>query len=143
MRSEVQAETEASILQEYEFHPESKCADESGEACGKQTVGLLTRRHIVVRRIRFIGKESNALEDVDAGMVHDAADAYVEYPDPSRSEWQTIWLPKLKAASLKMLVQLTGMSRRALIDLRAGRSVPHPQNEARIIEVLKSLDLAS
>lgn len=56
------------VLLEYEFHPESKCADDEGDPCGKQTVGLLQRRHVTIDHIRYIGKESNRLEDVDAGM---------------------------------------------------------------------------
>jgi hypothetical protein len=72
---------------ECEFHPEAKCSDVDGNACGKQTVGLLQRRHIEIAQIKYIGKESNSLEEVDAGLVHSAQNVYTEYVDPRRDEW--------------------------------------------------------
>src|SRR5438477_10843735 len=60
--------TYGDVLQEYEYHPESKCADASGKPCSKQTLGLLQRRHIRVGQIKYIGKESNSLEDVQSGL---------------------------------------------------------------------------
>ena len=62
--------TYGDVVTEYEFHPEAKCADASGDACQRQTVGLLQRRHVKIDQIKCIGKESNSLEDVDAGLVH-------------------------------------------------------------------------
>ena len=47
------------VLREYEFHPEAKCADASGAPCTKQSVGLLSRRHVAIDAISYIGKESN------------------------------------------------------------------------------------
>jgi hypothetical protein len=41
----------------------------------------------------MIGKESNSLEEVEAGMVHDEDNVYTSYPDPRRSEWTTTILP--------------------------------------------------
>jgi hypothetical protein len=125
--------TYADVLTDYEYHPESKCADADGNVCGKQTVGLLQRRRVEVDQVIYIGKESNRLEDVEAGMIQAADSAYTEYPDARRDEWQTKILPALKKMSLARIVELSGMSRRAVIDLRAGRSRPHPKNE----EVLK------
>ena len=54
------------VLNEYEFHPEAKCADASGAPCDKQSVGLLQRRHVTIEwPPHFIGKESNKLEEVE------------------------------------------------------------------------------
>lgn len=127
------------VLLEYEHHPESKCADENGNPCDKQTIGLLSRRHVQIRRIRYIGKESNSLEDVEAGMVHSTEIAYTEYPDSSRDEWEVEILPKLKKMPIAQLVKETGLSRRALIDLRAGRSRPHRRNHELIVFALKRI----
>jgi hypothetical protein len=69
------------VLEEYEFHEEAKCADANGVPCDKQTVGLLQRRHVTIAwPPRFIGKESNKLEEVEEGGVADAGDVYTEYP---------------------------------------------------------------
>jgi hypothetical protein len=78
-RKTARVKTYGEILREYEFHPESKCADADGNTCGKQTVGLLARRHVQIDWIRYIGKESNALEAVEAGLIHSADAVYTEY----------------------------------------------------------------
>ena len=79
--------------------------------------------------IKYIGKESNSLEEVEEGLIHTSHDVYTEYPDPPRSEWHTKILPALKRLPLAVLVEKSGLSRRALLDIRAGRSRPHPENE--------------
>ena len=83
-------------LHQYEFHPEAKCADAEGNTCERQTVGLLQRRHVLIDGIRYIGKESNALEDVEAGLVHSTESVYTEYCDPKRDKWATKILPALR-----------------------------------------------
>jgi hypothetical protein len=64
------------VLEEYAYHPEAKCADATGAPSGRQTVGLHFPRHVVIEQVRYIGKEANELEDVEAGLVH-AADESV------------------------------------------------------------------
>ena len=134
-RRTARVKTYGDVAEEYEYHPEAKCADAEGQPCGKQTIGLLQRRHVHIDQIKFIGKESNALEAVEAGMVHSPAEVYTEYLDRSRNEWQTKTLPALKKLPLEVLVKNTGLSRRALMDLRAGRSRP----QARHWEALAGL----
>src|SRR5258706_3449016 len=95
-RDTARVKTYGGVLLEYEFHPESKCADRSGRPCTKQSIGLLQRRHVQVGLVKYIGKESNSLEDVEAGVVHSAQAVYTEYSDPRRDEWQTIVLPLLR-----------------------------------------------
>jgi len=131
------------IVREYEYHPESKCADADGNVCGKQTVGLLQRRHIRIDQIKYIGKESNHLEEVDAGLIHSEQSVYTEYVDPSRDEWQTKILPVLKKMPLAVLIRESGLSKRALLDIRAGRSRPHPKNQLRLKEIVKSCTKSS
>ena len=135
--------TYGDILREYEFHPESKCADADGKVCGKQTVGLLHRRHVVIEQIRYIGKESNNLEQVEAALEHSAENVYTEYLDKRRDEWQTKILPALNKATLASLVTACEgkLSRRALIDLRAGRSRPHRNNQKMLAGILRELGL--
>jgi len=136
-RDTVRVKTYADVLREYEFHPEAKCADADGNPCGKQTVGLLQRRTIRISEIRYIGKESNFLEDVEAGMLHSPHLAYTEYPDKRRNEWETTILPILKKIPLPELVVLSGMSRSQLKEIRAGRSRPHPGNQERLVQIAR------
>lgn len=50
-------------------------------------MGLLRRRNVRIGGIVPIGKESNSLEEVDAGLIHSAENVYTVYPDLGRDEW--------------------------------------------------------
>jgi hypothetical protein len=127
------------VLREYEYHAESKCADAGGSTCDKQTIGLLQRRHVHFDFIRYIGKESNRLEDVDAGLIHSEQSVYTEYSDAARDEWTLKIVPALKNLPLSLLIEETGLSRRALLDIRAGRSRPHRANRERLAAIARRL----
>lgn len=140
-RQTARVKTYDDVVTEYEFHPESKCADASGDPCQRQTVGLLRRRHIRIDQIKCIGKESNNLEEMDAGLEHSERNVYTEYSDPRRSEWITKIRPALKKPRLKVLVKACErrVSRRELIELRAGRSRPHRKTQASLVTILQKL----
>jgi hypothetical protein len=133
--------TYGEVALEYAFHPESKCADAEGKPCGKQTIGLLQRRHVQIDYIKYIGKESNSLEEVESGLIHSEKNVYTEYTDPRRDEWTTKILPALKRVPLSVLVKACSafLRRRAIIDLRAGRSRPHRKNRELLFEILRKL----
>jgi hypothetical protein len=133
--------TYGEILREYEFHAESRCAEENGRPSGKQTVRLLQPRHIQIDQIKCIGKESNSLEDVESGLIHSAQNVYTEYPDPRRDEWETKIPPTLRKIPMSRLAKMTGLSRRMLIDARTGRRRPYPKNQELIMAVLHKLGL--
>jgi len=142
-RQTARVKTYRDILTEYEFHPEAKSADALGNPCGKQTVGLLQRRHLKIDLIKYIGKESNSLEEVGSGMVHSEQSVYTEYPDPKRDEWQTKIMPELRKMQLNQLVtECRGrLSRRAIINLRAGRSRPHRKNQELLASIVQKAGL--
>ena len=50
-RTAARVKTYGDVLRGYEFHPGSKNADAKGKPSGKQSIGLLQRRHIRVARI--------------------------------------------------------------------------------------------
>jgi len=124
------------VLREYEYNPEAKCADASGAPCRKQTVGLLGRRHIAINGFTYIGKESNKLEEVEEGGIPSESDVYTIFNDPRRDEWRTRILPLLKAMPLRDLAQRSGLSRRALQMIRAGRR-PNLSNLMRLGKLIK------
>jgi hypothetical protein len=138
-RSTARAKTYDEIVSEYGHHPESKCSGSDGSVCRKPTVGLLQRRHILIAKITYIGKESNSLEAVESGLIHSEQNVYTVYPDPRRDEWQTNILPAIRKLSLSQLAKLSGMSESALKDLRAGRSRPQPKNQELLAGVVKKL----
>lgn len=137
-RQTARVKTFGDVISEYAFHAESKCADSRGTLCGKDTRGLLHRRHVQIDRIRFIGKESNVLEEVDAGTIHSAQDVYTEYVDSSRDDWELKIRPALKTISLSVLIEETGLSRRMLINARTGKTRPHSRNQALVSRLLRA-----
>jgi hypothetical protein len=88
-----------------------------------------------------IGKESNSLEDVQAGLVHDERNVYTVYDDPRRNYWRTKVLPAVKKALLASLIGACEgkLSRRATIDIRAGRSTPHRKNQELLASAMRHL----
>jgi hypothetical protein len=121
-------------------HPRTARRWKSRNPCGKQTIGLLQRRHVKIGRIRRIGKESNSLEEVESGLIHSEESVYTNYPD-EEYEWKTEILPALRKVRLVVLEKKCGkrLSRRALIEARSGRSVPHRKNREFIESILKAL----
>ena len=104
----------------------------------RRTVGLLQRRHIRVAALKYIGKESNKLEDVESGLVHATDSVYTQYPDPRHDEWRAV-TEALKEVSLNRFEQLTGRSRRMLIDARERRRVPHQRNRLLLAAVARKV----
>jgi hypothetical protein len=136
-RSLARVKSYGDVLEKYEFHEEAKCADASGEPCDRQSVGLLSRRHIRIEKLHFIGKESNKLEEVEEQSISDAADVYTEYPDQRRDEWATRILPALRQISLADLQRLSGLDRRTLQRIRAGKQ-PHAKNRDGLAEIVRT-----
>jgi hypothetical protein len=77
------------------------------------------------------------------GAAHSEGNVYTEYDDPKRTEWITKIQPALKKANLKTLVRACGkkLSRREIIELRAGRKKPHRKTQELLVSVLKTLKL--
>jgi hypothetical protein len=137
-RQTARVKTYGELLHEYEFHAESKCADEKGKPSGKQTIGLLQRRHIRVDEVKCIGKESNSLEDVESGLIHCPQNVYTEYPDPRRDEWETKIRRALRKVPLSVLQKKSGLSRMMLINARSGRTRPHRKNQQLLLSILRT-----
>src|SRR5215467_8022812 len=106
-----------------------------------QIAGLLQRRHIKIDLIKCIGKESNSLETVDDGSEHSAKNVNTEYSDSKRTEWIVKIQPALKKIKLVALVKACGkrLSRREIIELRAGRKKPHRRTQQLHESILKRL----
>ena len=140
-RGVARVKTYGDVLREYAFHPGSKSADARGKPSGKQTIGLLQRRHIRVSQIIYIGKESNKLEEIESGLIHSAQSVYTEYPDPRREEWETKILPALRKLPVRVLIRLTNKSRSMLTRTLAGRSRPRRRNQMLLKAVLRKVGM--
>jgi hypothetical protein len=100
-------------------------------------VGLLQRRQVRLAELRYIGKESNSLEDVESGLVHESEAVYTEYKDPRRDEWDRRVVPALAKLSLKVFERETGKSRKTLIDARSARRRPTPEHQRLLFAIAK------
>lgn len=127
----VTVQTYADLLTAYRVHPEAKSAGLDGEPCSYQTRGLLARRMVVAVARRTIGKESNRLEAVAAGLVGSVEDVYTSYPDAgdAREALRRV-LARLPHGQLS---QRAGVSARQLREIIAGRETPHPRTRAALI----------
>jgi len=134
-------QTYGEVIDGYEYHPEAKFAEAHGQPCGKQTLGLLQRRHVRIGELTNIGKESNSLEEVQAGLIHDEHNVYTAYEDPRRTDWQTKVLKAVKEMRLAEVVKACRgrLSRRGLIDIRAGRSTPHRRNRELLASIVRAI----
>lgn len=140
-RHTARVKTYGEVLREYEVHPEAKCADASGKPCAKQTVGLLQRRLVRIENIKYVGKESNSLEEVDAGLIHSSENVYTEYFDRRRDEWQMKILPALRKIPPPILVKMSGLSPTTIKDTLAGRSRPYQENREGLAAIVRKLGM--
>lgn len=127
-----QAQTYRDARASYRTHPEAKSSGSDGRPCGRGTVGLLGRRTVRTAYLVHLGKEANKLEEVEAGLEHDADEGYTEYDDPWRDPWRALVLPVLRRMPRKDLVAAVGMSERRLRDVMTGRARPRPDAKAAL-----------
>lgn len=104
------------------------------------TRGLLQRRVVrAVGKPLLVGKESNKLEEMDAGLVHDWDEVRNIYGDPEKDIWETEVLPKLKQIPAKELAEAAGTSVRAVKAIRNGHEGPRPETrEALLVAISES-----
>jgi len=138
-RRTARVKTYGDVLIDYEYHPEAKCGDTDGNPCGKQTIGLLERRHIRIDEMKYIGKESDSLEEVESRLEHSAENVYTEYPDPRRDEWERKIRPALGKLPPPFLTTESGITERRLADILAGRSRPHRRNREKLTAIAREL----
>jgi hypothetical protein len=91
--------------------------------------GVLSRRIVRPTEELYIGKESNRLEDVEAGLLHDPSLVLEVYPDKRRGLWERLVRPVLQDIPVRWLVEQSGLSRRTIQRLRNGHSLPRPFHE--------------
>lgn len=110
------------MLQAYELHPEIKSAAPDGTQANQRTVGLLGRLHVHELERVHIGKESNRLEDVDAGDVHDLDEVLTTFDGPGTDTF-TLWvLPTLRRMSANAIAEHSGVSVSYAHRIKSGRA---------------------
>jgi hypothetical protein len=104
-----------------------------GTPCTSTTVGLLRRRLVTALYLTHVGKESNRLEEVDAGLVHDHDEVYTEYPDLAHDPWQILVVPVPKQIPAQRIQQQTGMSLSQIKAVRNGHARPRDTHREALI----------
>ena len=127
------------VLAEFAVHPEAKSAGPDGRPCGKRTVGLLRGLPVSSAYVVHVGKESNKLEAVEAGVEHDTDEIWTEYADPKRDPWITTALPMLKQMKAKDLAEMTGTSIQSLKAIRNGSQLPRRALRLSLMQFAKEL----
>ena len=120
------------VLAEYRTHSEPKSADAHGQVCSRETRGLLQRRAVQMGSLVYIGKDSNRVEDVDRGLVHEWSEVQEIYADPQRDPWLTYIIPILKAVPSAVLARESGLTTRAIKSLRNKHSRPRRKHRATL-----------
>lgn len=102
----------ADVLAEFLAHGEVKSLAPNGELAERDARGLLQRRHVTPSELRLIGKESNALEAAEAGLIGDWATILSTYGDRTRTNAPTLDL--LMSASAPTLAKTLNVSLRTV-----------------------------
>jgi hypothetical protein len=120
-------------LHDYMMRPEAKACGPNGAPCTRGTVGQLRPRGVAVVLVRYIGKESNNLDDAAAAVAHDLADIVTTYRTPDET-WHEYVVPILRDIGLDHLAALLpDVPPSSLADYLQGRSEPHSPRRQRLL----------
>jgi hypothetical protein len=86
--------------------------------------------------IVYVGKESNRIEEAQAGVLHDEPEFPNVYKDPRRDPWHTDVVPALRTMGTAELQKRFGITRSTAKRWKRGESQP---NATRINEVRRAL----
>jgi transcriptional regulator with XRE-family HTH domain len=123
-------------LRRFRDHPEPKSANSLGEPAGKETEGLLGRRHVRVLTIRLIGKETNLLEQQEKGVA--LTDPQAVYSYEMELELLRVHLEE-GSVSIRELAERSGVSQKMLRDVREGKRRLSARRLEAAIEALGEL----
>ena len=102
----------ADVLAEFRAHDEAKSATANGDIATAGSRGLLSRRHVTPSEVRLIGKESNAVEAVEAGLIGDWAVLLNTYGDRMGSNVPSLAL--LMSAPATVIAKLRNVTTRTV-----------------------------
>ena len=123
--------TYGDLIERFARHPEPKSAGPDGRPCDRQTRGPLQRRHLEIKGFEYVGKESNRLEAVETGVLHDAKEA-VQHYGGTEGLWE--WtLAQMHRFTADELGRTGGVSVRYVKMIRNRRRKPSGDVKERLI----------
>src|SRR5207302_3240591 len=114
--------------------PAPKTVGVDGQASNRATVGLLSRRQVRVGVRRYIGKESNRLEEGLHGLVHDVGEVRATYIDVHQDPWQRDVVPLLRKMPRAALARRAHVTVRTVQAIRNG-TTPSKRTREAVIRV--------
>lgn len=136
----VTIKTYRDVLADYANHPEDKSLGPSGGLSETDSAGLLKRRPVSVEGVRHIGKESNRLEDVRAGIMQDVDEVSNSYDDYYTAVFLPTVVPKLREYGIRKTHRRTGISVGAVSAALSGKARPHARQLAKYRALYESLE---
>lgn len=127
-----QAQSYRTLFRRYVDHADPKRLGSEGTPCRQSTRGMLEPRHVDAFHIEQIGKETNQLERVQAGIAHENQEIYTHYTSPKRDTWRTLTVPVLNIMPRAELLARAPLHDTALRDVLAGRAQPHPSARGQL-----------
>ncbi|MDQ2889971.1 MAG: DNA polymerase [Gemmatimonadota bacterium] len=134
----VHVKTFGDVIEEYVMHPEKKSAGADGHPCDRDTKGLLYRRHVRAAKIELTGKESNRLEEVRKGQVHDWDEIVATFQDPAYDEWDKLIRYQLPGIATAEIAAALGLSERAVRNVKTGRARPSVEAITKLRALLEA-----
>jgi predicted nucleic acid-binding Zn ribbon protein len=135
----VPAQTLHDVIEAWATNPELKSLGPDGQPCARDTRGLLQRRPVKTThpQVTFIGKESNHLEEAQAGIMG-RDEILNEYPDPERDPWQQLVLPAIDLLGASVVAQRAGVDRRTVERALQGTR-PRLQSRTRVLAAVRQM----
>jgi hypothetical protein len=95
---------------------------------------------VAVVGIRHIGKESNRLEDVEAGLLQDVDEIANSYDDFYATVFLPSVVPRLRQLGIRETSRRTGISGDPVSAALSGKAKPRPRQLMRYRALVESLD---
>lgn len=135
----VRVQPYADVLDRYRMHPEPKSVGSGGSPSDETTIGLLSWGDDHVLSVRYIGKETNLIEQREEGvLLVDPQAVYVDPGDPAGWEAIREWLRRIPATHI---AALSGRSASLIRYLGQGQRRPsHATREAVTAAVIRYLN---
>ncbi|MDR3687191.1 MAG: DNA polymerase [Coriobacteriia bacterium] len=128
----------ADIAWEYVAHPETKMADSEGRSGLQQGNEMLHRRHVEVQSIEYIGKESNLLDEANAGLVRDPVQVRNRYEPRNDDLFLTHYVPAMRFIAPRQIREAAGVSASTTNRLIAG-SAPRHETKQRVMQAVDAI----
>jgi hypothetical protein len=122
------------VVNTYLNHPEEKFSDANGNSCRYDTRGVLSRKHMRIVSVVYIGKESNALSERESGAVPRADMPVVVDYGSRRDDFRELAVPILETIGTRELSRRIGVSKSTIGDVLRERYDPRPALKAALIE---------